>query len=345
MDEKPVSRKGNYEKDYSIVICTYNPDERVLKRCLEAVSLLDTDGLRTEVMLVDNNSKTPVSSLPYVKAYTKKIPSLLLLPVPEQGVKFARMAAIEQAKGKFIVYMDDDNEPAPGYLQELKKLNDRFPQVGAWGPGHVTVEFIDGIDKKIEQYARSAFQERHEEMVNFAAEREWQACYPFGSGLCTYTLLLKAYCKLAQQGIFTQSGRKGSLLTGGEDTQMVLLCILKGYSAGVSPSLQLKHIIHRNRANRKYLQRLAYGNGLCYETSLLEVFPERKSQLLRRIMSEPKFSSQVLKRTLKATWHRDPMKKFELVRFLSLNAGIYMALNKPIPATVVKITKFLQLSP
>lgn len=343
MDEKPVSTKISYDKDYSIVICTYNPDERLLTRCLKAVSEMDRAGLRTEVILVDNNSKIPVRSLAYVQAHTKNIPDCHILEVKQQGVKYARMAAIEKALGKFTVYIDYDNEPAADYLQELKKLNDRFPQVGAWGPGQVYVDFIDGIDKKIEGYARMAFQERHDEAAEFSTEREWQHCYPFGTGLCTYTFLLKEYIELAEQGRFTQPGRTGAALTSGEDTQMVLLCISRGYAAGVSPSLQMHHIIPRNRANRKYLQRLAWGTGLCYESCMLEVFPERKPLLLRRLMTEAKFSRQALKRTVKATWHRNPMKKFELVRFLSINAGIYTALNKPLPATVVNIVKFLNL--
>lgn len=335
--------KVNYEKDYSIVICTYNPEERILSRCLKAVAQLETEYLRTEVILVDNNSKTAVKDLPYVKAHTKDIPFFQVLEVKEQGVKYARMAAIEKAQGKFIVYIDYDNEPAPGYLQELKKLNERFPQVGAWGPGLVTVDFIDGVDKKIENYARTAFQERRDEEVDFSTEREWQPCYPFGTGLCTYAFILKEYIQLAAEGSFTQPGRTGNALSSGEDTQMVLLCIRKGYAAGVSPTLQLQHIIPRSRANRKYLQRLAWGTGVCYEACMLEVFPERKAQLLRRLMSADKFSRQAVKRTINATWHRNPMKKFELVRFLSLNAGIYAALNKPLPATVAGIIKLMNL--
>ncbi|RPE05976.1 glycosyltransferase family 2 protein [Chitinophaga lutea] len=344
MDEKPVSMKVNYEKDYSIVICAYNPDERILTRCLKAVAALDTAGLQTEVILTDNNSRIPIRDLSYVKACTKDLPSFHLLEVPEQGVKYARMAAIEKARGKFIVYIDSDNEPAPDYLQELKKLNHRFPQVGAWGPGEVNVEFMDGIDKKIEAYARHVFQERHDTTDEFANEREWQPCYPYGTGLCTYTFLLKEYIALARQGAFTQPGRQGGALTSGEDTQMVLLCIRKGYSAGVSPSLRLSHLIPRSRANRKYLQRITWGTGICYETCMLEVFPERRPQLLKRLMSESKFSRQALKRMLNATWHRNPMKQFELVRFLSLNAGIYAALGKPLPATVAGVIKFLNLA-
>jgi glycosyltransferase involved in cell wall biosynthesis len=107
----------NKQLDYSIVICTYNPDERLLKRCLNAISNLDRTGLSTEVIIVDNNSRVPVDSLSYVRNYFGKIPSLRILFAVKQGLKYARIEAITAAKGKHLVYFDYDNEPEKNYLQ------------------------------------------------------------------------------------------------------------------------------------------------------------------------------------------------------------------------------------
>src|SRR5664279_1881920 len=233
----------NYNIDYSIVICTYNPDERLLKRCLKAVQNLDTDGITTEVILVDNNSLVPVEGLSYVRDFVRTYPAAKTIMVAVQGVNYARIAAIAESRGKYIIYFDYDNEPDRNYLQELKKLNAKYPQVAALGPGEVAVDFIDGIDESIESYARTAFQERHEEAIKFSSVREWQPCYPFGTGLCTFTFLLKEYIHLTRQGRFTMPDRQGKELTSGEDTQIVFLCISKGYFAGVSPTLQIRRII------------------------------------------------------------------------------------------------------
>ena len=333
----------DYDIDYSIVICTYNPDERLLKRCLNAVYNLDTDGITTEVILVDNSSSMPLESLSYVREFLPKIPSMKIILAVQQGVKYARISAIEKAKGKYVVYIDYDNEPESDYLQELNKLNAQYPQVAAWGPGNVTVDFVDGIDSTIEDYARIAFQERHEEAIKFSRVREWQPCYPFGTGLCIYTFLLKEYIALAKQGRFTLSGRKGNQLTSGEDIQMVLLCISKGYFAGVSPTLKLKHIIPGARANYKHLERLAYGTGVCYESCLSQVFPEHRDKLELERISESKFFRRTLKKYVTARLSSDPHKKFDLVKFIGLNAGAYVALGKPVPAFIKRIVKFLKL--
>lgn len=332
------------EIDYTIIIRAYNPDERLLKRCLEALYNLDVTGIPTEVLLLDNNSLNPLDRMQYVREYVRKIPSMRILLLPNQGVKQARIAAIEDAKGKHIVYIDYDNEPEKNYLQELKKLNTQYPNVAAWGPGDLSVDFIDGIDKKIEDYARIAFQERHNTSIQSACLPEWQSCYPFRAGLCVHSFLLKEYNTLIKQGKFKLQDKKENQLIGEEDAHLVLLCISKGYFAGVSPTLQLKYIIPEVRANYQYIKQLLYGTGLSYETCLLQVFPEYLGKLQAEIVSKSKFSFRALKEYLKVKLSSDPQKKFELISYIALNAGAYVALDKPMPPLVKKIVKNLKLA-
>ena len=332
-----------YDTDYSIVISTYNPDERLLKRCLNAIYNLDTDGITAEVILVDNSSLIPLDGLAFVREFIRKMPSVKIIVVAVQGVNYARMAAVSEAKGKYIIYFDYDNEPESNYLQELKKLNTKYPQVAAIGPGHISVDFIDGIEKSIESYAYMAFQERHEEAIKFSRVCEWDSCYPSGTGLCTSALLLKEYINLTKQGRFTMPGKIGQELCSGEDTQMVMYCISKGYFAGVSPTLLLKHNIPKTRANDKYLQRLVYRAGICYASCLAQVFPKHENKLKQEIISVPKFSVRALKKFIKARWGSDPHKVFDLVQFISLNAGAYLAIHKPVPALIKRIIKQLKL--
>jgi len=331
------------EIDYSIVICTYNPDERILERCLDAVAKFDLDNLKIEVILVDNNSKIKVKDLPFIKKYTEVIRSINILHVAQQGVQHARIEAIKKSRGKYIVYIDYDNEPSADYLQQLAILNKQYPQVAAWGPGHVSVDFIDGISTEIENYARAALQERHEQQLFFADAEEWQPCYPFGTGLCTYSSILKEYVTLAELGKFTLPGREGNKLTSGEDTQMVLLCISKGYSAGVSPTLKLKHVIPGSRTSKQYFKRLTYGTGISYETCMLQVFPQQEKRLQQTIMPAGKFARKAVKKFIRAKLSFKPFKTFELVSFIASNAGVYVALGKPLPPIVEKMIKYLHV--
>lgn len=328
---------------YTLVICTWNPDERLLVRCLSAVARLDTHNITTEVIIVDNNSHQPVSELPVVKTMLAERPHWQTLSVARQGVQFARMAAIEQAQGIHIVYFDYDNEPAADYLQQLQLLHEQYPEVAAWGPGHVTVDFVDGIAPHLEAYARIAFQEKHSRRTQSDNQPNWQECYPFGTGLCTNTAILKEYVTRAHAGQFTLAGRTGQRLTSGEDTQMVLLCIKQGYAAGSSPLLQLTHMITGHRANKTYLRRLAYGTSLCYATCLLQVFPEQQQVIGTQQLTASKFSRQALKKAIATTFRRSPHRQFALATWLGRQAGIWQAMGHPLPRPVRSIIRYLQL--
>ena len=329
--------------DYSLAICAYNPDERILTRCLNAILQLDVSGITTEVLLIDNNSSTPLDSLPYIRAYQEKIPGMKILSEPRQGQTFARFTAAEQSQGGHIIFFDTDNEPAHNYLQEVHRLIQQYPQVAAWGPGNVNVDFIDGVAPDIANIAKIAFQHREEQQVSFASEKEWQPCYPYGTGLCIKAAVLKEYMQLVQEGHFTLTGRKGKKLSSGEDTQMIMLCIRKGYAAGVAPALRLTHIISGSRANRKYLNRLFYGTAVCYETCLLQVFPERKEALEQKAISSSKFIRRSVKKLIKAKWSRHPQPMFDYIQFLAMNTGVYTALQRPVPRPVSLILKYLEI--
>lgn len=335
--------KMSHGIDYTLVICTYNPDERILKRCLQAVQNLDRTGITTETILVDNNSNIPVAGLNFVQQYLKTIPAMKTLRIIQQGVQFARMAAIEEAKGKYIVYIDFDNEPQSDYLQVLKNLKKNYNNVAAWGPGNIWVDFIDGIDAGIEEYARIFFQEKHYSNIEYADSIEWQHCYPFGTGLCTNANILKQYAELAKKGMFTFRGRTLKQLSSGEDLQMVLLCIKHGFAAGVAPALKLTHIIPKERANAAYLSRLIYGGYICYDSCALQIFPQKESLLKSKMMGHLKFIRKSVKRYLKAKWSSDPNKKFEAVKFIALQASVYMALQKPLPFIVQRLIKKLNI--
>lgn len=328
--------------DYSLVICTYNPLPSILRRCLDAVAALDTGGMSTEVILVDNNSPLPVAQLDFVQEYRLMMPHLRCYVEKKQGVKYGRMLAIQKAKGKHIVLVDTDNELRADYLQQLQQLQRQYPRVGAWGPGNVFVEFTDGIKGHLKKYARGAFQERHEETIRTSDKLEWQDCYPFGTGLCILTSMMREYLTGAKRGEYTLEGRKGHLLTSGEDTQMIMLCIAKGYHAGVAPQLSLNHLIPAEKANDAYLRRLAFGTALCYEPALLQVLPARASLVKAKMLPPATYCRRSLKKVAKALF-TGKEQMYDAIHDIGLQAGVYAAMNQKVPKCVQLLIKNLRL--
>jgi hypothetical protein len=76
---------------------------------------------------------------------------------------------------------------------------------------------------------------------------------------------------------------------------------------------------------------------------LLEVFPEYIDELNRQLLPKGKFIRKTFKKLLAAKWSADPQKSFDLVYFIGLNAGAYLALNKPVPPAIARVIKHLKV--
>ncbi|MBC7566520.1 MAG: glycosyltransferase family 2 protein [Pedobacter sp.] len=321
-----------YEVDYSIIICTYNPDRLVFQRCLNAVQKLKSDDLQVEVILVDNNSSIELSEQDYIQAFLKNVPNSRLISVEEQGLSHARRGGILASKGKQVIFFDDDNEPETHYLEAISYLNINYPHVAAWGPGTIDVDFISGINPQLLNEAKQAFQDRHEMQILYSNQRSWQGCYPFGTGLSLRKDYCLEYIDEVDAGHFTLSGRKENELSSGEDTQMIFFVISKGAAAGVAPSLSVTHIVPQKRTNAAYLKRLTYGTSVCYSTCILEVFPDELNRINTHLVSPGKFRNKVLKKMFGLLFTRKIRKSLALIKYIGAVSGDYIALKRPVPA-------------
>jgi len=270
------------------------------------------------------------------------IPNLVTLIEPKQGISHARVAGIKAARGRYIVVFDGDNDPHADYLQVLSKLIQQHSSVGAWGPGNVWVDFIDGVNEELKVKAMEMFQERHDDFTIFACLRSWEDCYPFGTGLCLRKEHALSYVNLFENGHFTLKGREGSRLTSGEDTQMVLSCIVNGEGAGRSPDLKINHVIPANRANLDYMKRLAYGLHIDYDLTIKQVMPEYKVNFGHPLRKSIRHSIRIYKKMIKAILANDTGKTIDLISHCSIRAGAYQAMERPIPAALRRVLRIVK---
>ena len=114
MNKKPV---------FSLVIPTYNRLDR-LQICLEAIAKLDYSHADFEVIVVDDGSKTPLDA---IIARFKTELDLQLLRQSNAGPASARNAGAAIARGKFIVFTDDDCRPTANWLTAFADRFDSNP--------------------------------------------------------------------------------------------------------------------------------------------------------------------------------------------------------------------------
>ena len=240
-------------------------------RLLNAIDHFETEGIEFEILIVDNKSSPSIASFESISVFLNKHRYAKVILEGNPGLTSARMAGIQRSKYDWLVFFDDDNEPKSDYLQRASHTIHEHPQVGAWGPGTIEVEFMDPPPPWLES-EKWLFQHRKEVYTEFDNQKNWQKCYPFGTGLIIRKDIAALYVKRVLQNRYTLSDRKGKSLASGGDVQMVLTGIEQGYSAGVIKGMVLNHLIDASKTTMKYLLRMQYGTASAYIKAFNQVF-------------------------------------------------------------------------
>lgn len=115
--------------DYSIVVPTYRRRD-ALARCLEAIEALDFQRDRFEVVVVDDGSPTPPADL--VASLDPSIEAQLVC-ARHGGPATARNTGARLARGRYLVFTDDDCMPRPDWLRSIDRLTSNGSRPVAYG--------------------------------------------------------------------------------------------------------------------------------------------------------------------------------------------------------------------
>ncbi|MBW4444492.1 MAG: hormogonium polysaccharide biosynthesis glycosyltransferase HpsE [Plectolyngbya sp. WJT66-NPBG17] len=120
--------------DFTVAIRTFNAAERLPVLLDELRSQQHTDSIRWEVLIVDNNSTdNTVEIVQRYQADWLPICELHYVLELQQGAAIARKRAIQEAKGTFIGFLDDDTLPAPDWVAKACEFGQTHLTVGAYG--------------------------------------------------------------------------------------------------------------------------------------------------------------------------------------------------------------------
>ncbi|MGK9476891.1 glycosyltransferase [Melioribacter sp. OK-6-Me] len=120
------------EYQISVIICTYNR-ARYLPIALNSLKEQKFDKNEYEIIIVNNNSTDNTEKV--CKDFIDQNPNLNIKYVIEKqkGLSAARNRGINEATGEIIIFIDDDAELTPNYLEEAKKFFSQHPNVDAMG--------------------------------------------------------------------------------------------------------------------------------------------------------------------------------------------------------------------
>lgn len=124
---------NNETSHVSVCICTYKRPE-YLQRLLNELRSQDTGGLFTySIVVADNDQLRSAEAVVQDFAATSSIPAVYCVE-PRQNIALVRNKALENTKGNFIAFIDDDELPTKQWLLSLFEACKKYDVDGALGP-------------------------------------------------------------------------------------------------------------------------------------------------------------------------------------------------------------------
>jgi glycosyltransferase involved in cell wall biosynthesis len=245
----------------TVVIPSHNPHLGRLRATLGGLRSQSLAAGLWETLLVDNASP----SFPSEEDLGGDAPgNLRVLREPRLGLTSARLAGIRASRGASIVFVDDDNIPAPGYIAEVVRLFARDGRLGAAGGKSIPVfeapplpwqgEFIPLLavrDLGEAELLATTFQPAG------APRKEYPAFAPIGAGMALRREPALAWAEEVERDPGRRRlDRSGLDLASGGDNDAVMSVLEHGWSVGYFPTLRLDHVIPAARLDARYLARL-----------------------------------------------------------------------------------------
>lgn len=263
----------------SVAICSHNPKANYLNRVIQALSSQSLDQSHWELVLIDNASPECLSTKLVSWHENGRV-----IRENQLGLTHARLRAIRESSGNILVFVDDDNLLNPDYLEVALEISDQHPHIGAWS-GQCHAEFETTPAPWVHRYQGMLVIREFTEDVwsNLAHLPETMPC---GAGLCVRRSVALAYADLHDSGkrpmLLDRQGT--SLMSAGDNDLAACACDL-GLGMGLFHSLELTHLIAKERTTQEYLARLA--EGIHYSTVHLESLrgkKRREKSMAKRIL-------------------------------------------------------------
>jgi glycosyltransferase involved in cell wall biosynthesis len=241
----------------SAIVCTHNPRGDYLSKVIESLKAQVLNRTCWELLFIDNASTERLENNWDLSWH----PNARHVREDELGLTPARLRGIRESRGKFLVFVDDDNILEPDYLAQAVRLGEEWPSLGAWG-GSVSGEFEFPPQSWTEPYWDYICVRECREPRWSNNPGDWSSL-PFGAGLCIRAELARLYSQLSKACPYRQMlDRKGTGLMASGDIDMVLLGRMLGLGFGRFPALRMSHLIPAWRLSEDYLVELVQSTSL-----------------------------------------------------------------------------------
>lgn len=241
------------EGGVSVIVCCYN-SESIIRNTMEHLFAQRVQNdLQFEIILVDNNSKdkTVVTAKTVAQEQNNKYP-LRVVTEEEQGLSYARIRGLKEARYNYVLFCDDDNWLEESYIStayNILRNNDDIGVLGGRGEAVSNIDFPNWFYSYNYYYAVGV-------QDLFSGDVSYKG-YVWGAGFMLKKQIALNFLNHGFQ--FFCTGRKGDDLLAGEDAEICKWYLLAGKKLWYDESLVFKHFIPEKRLTKEYFKSLEQG--------------------------------------------------------------------------------------
>jgi glycosyltransferase involved in cell wall biosynthesis len=235
--------------EISVAVCTYNRAD-VLPKCLESLVNQTVDKELFEVLIIDNNSTDGTKEI--ATDFCKENLNFRYIFEEKQGLSHARNRAVDEAKGKYIAYIDDD---AIADKEWLQSIFDCFSQTNADVVGGPVFHFVNAEKQPIFY---------NKEWFSFNPGNERKRMMPpgfnfgfLGGNTCFKKSLFDEFGKY-----LTELGMVGGKQRMGEDSEMGYRLLKAGKVFYYEPKMKIDHQLRLKNVTLKGILKRSYDTGI-----------------------------------------------------------------------------------
>lgn len=256
----------------SFIICTYNRDKYIYE-CLSRLAK-NTVQEGWEIVLVNNNStdSTAAECERFAQDYPKT--DYRYFVETQQGLSYARNRGIQEAKGDWFVFLDDDAMVGEDYIARLQQHLAAHPEAGAFG-GQIEPFFEGETPNWLNPWAMGFVSaiDLGDEVIPFAKNK-----YPIGANMGISRKTIE------NVGTFnTALGRTGNNLMGGEEKDIFNRIRQAGVPILYFPHIKVRHCIPPKRTTTEFIAKLGDGVGMSEQ---LRTRAAGKASYAKRLFAE-----------------------------------------------------------
>jgi N-acetylglucosaminyldiphosphoundecaprenol N-acetyl-beta-D-mannosaminyltransferase len=275
--EQMLAQGGRKERrvQVSIVIPTFRREHllaRLLERCVGQGGLGPQE---LEIIVVDNTPEA--TARPVVQPFIDGLPAAIRYAhEPRPGISHARNRGVAEAKGDFVAFIDDDELPAPNWLESLLLAQRTYRADVVLGPVRPV---FDRPPRRRLEVLRRFFSQTSDAPTGTPVSLHTPL--PLGSGgacrrpmASNNALLLKARCFDGAQPFDPRLG-----LTGGEDTLFFTELHRRGRRIVWCREALVTERVPRERLTLRFMLRRKFRDGQITSSTCLLLDPPQRGRL------------------------------------------------------------------